>query len=81
MTYYIEVQETHTQDFLQIIQSLQNLGVVESYKPVGSLAREGAPLSTEALMEVLDNARQEVKESKIISSEEVKKQIDTWTKN
>lgn len=81
MVYYIEVQDTNVKDFLQIIQSLKNLGVIEKYDAVENLAREGEPLTTEALLAVLERAKREVEEGKIVSSEEVKKQIESWTKN
>ncbi len=81
MTYQIEVQERKIKDFLQIIQSLKNLGVIESYEAIGSLAREGEPLTTEELLHVLENAKREVEEGKVVSGEEVKKRIQSWTKN
>jgi len=79
--YYIEVQDTNRKDFLQIVQSLKNLGVIESYQSVGNLAREGEPITTDELLAVLESAQQEVAEGNIISSEEVKKQIQSWKKN
>lgn len=81
MIYYIEVQDTHARDFIQIIQSLKNLGVIESHKSSGNLAKEGEPLTTEALLNVLENARQEVSEGKVVSSEDVKNRVASWTKN
>lgn len=80
MTYYINVKPSNLKDFLQIVKSLKNLGVIDSFGSVGDFAREGEPISTENLVCILDYARKEVKEGNVLSSEEVKKQVANWTK-
>lgn len=40
MVYYIEVQDTNVKDFLQIIQSLKNLGVIKKYDAAGSFGKK-----------------------------------------
>ncbi|MBK7871128.1 MAG: hypothetical protein IPJ74_10790 [Saprospiraceae bacterium] len=66
---------------MQIIQSLKNLGIIERYESIESLAREGESISSEALMSILEYAQKEAAEGKVLSIEEVKKQIALWTKN
>lgn len=81
MTFYIQVNDANRKDFLQIIQSLKNLGIIERYESIESLAREGEAISSEALMGILEYAQKEAAEGKVLSIEEVKKQIKLWTKN
>ena len=78
MTYYINVKPSNLKDFLQIIKSLRNLGIIDSFGSVGDLGREGGPISTEDLISVLEYSRKEVKEGNVLSSEEVKKQVENW---
>jgi len=79
MTYYINVKPSNLKDFLQIIKSLKNFGVIDSYGSAGELAREGEPISTEDLITLLEYARQEVKAGNTLTSDEVKKQVESWT--
>ena len=69
-TYYINVKPSNLKDFHQIIKSLKNLG----------LAREGPPIPIEDLISVLEHSRQEAKEGKTLTSKDVKKQVENWTK-
>lgn len=80
MTYYINVKPSNLKDFLQIIKSLKNLGIIDSFGSVGELAREGPPISIEDLISVLEYSRQEVKEGNTLTSEEVKKHVENWTR-
>jgi hypothetical protein len=80
MTYYINVKQSNLQDFIQIIKSLKNLGVVDSYGSIGELTREGPPISTEELLSVLEYSRKEAKEGNILSSDAVKQQVSQWIK-
>jgi hypothetical protein len=73
MTYYINVNPDNLKDFLQIVRSLKNLGVIDSFLSVGELGLEGKPVSTEALLSVLEASKQEAREGRVMSSDEVKK--------
>ncbi len=79
MTYYINVKPDNLKDFLQIVKSLKNLGVIDSFGSVGSLALEGDPISTDALLSVLEVSRKEAKTGNALNTEEVKKQLGKWT--
>lgn len=79
MTYYINVKPDNLKDFLQIVKSLKNLGVIDSFGSAGELGIEGEPISTEALISVLEISRKEAREGNVLSSEEVKKQVAKWT--
>lgn len=80
MTYYINVNETNISDFIQIIQSLKNLGVIESYDSLDSVVKEGEPLSTNTLESILETSREEIRVGNKLDSSEVKKQIESWKK-
>lgn len=80
MTYYINIKPSNLKDFLQIIKSLKNLGIIDSFGSVGDLEREGEALSTKDLLAVLEHSRKEVAEGNVLSSEEVRKQVEQWTK-
>jgi len=45
MTYHINVNKANKSEFLQIIQSLKNLSIVESIETNKDLVREGEPLN------------------------------------
>mgnify|MGYP000636177787 CR=1 FL=1 len=79
-TYYINVKPSNLKDFHQIIKSLKNLGIIDSFGSVGELAREGPPIPIEDLISVLEHSRQEAKEGKTLTSKDVKKQVENWTK-
>jgi hypothetical protein len=79
MTYYINVNPDNLKDFLQIVRSLKNLGVIDSFLSVGELGLEGKSVSTEALLAVLEASKQEAREGRVMSSDEVKKQLDKWS--
>ncbi len=78
MTYFINVNPSNLKDFLQIIKSLKNIGVIVSYGSIGDLAKEGEPISTEKLLSVLEFSRKEVEAGNIMSSEDVKKLTSNW---
>jgi len=80
MTYYINVKQSNLKDFVQIIKSLKNLGVVDSFGSIGDLAREGSPISTEELLSMLEFSRKEAREGNVLSSDAVKKQTVQWAK-
>ena len=80
MTYHINVSKTNAKEFLQIIQSLRSLGVVESYSSTVDLVRPGESVDEDTMLNILEHSKNEIKEGKSISHEEVKKQIGTWKK-
>lgn len=78
MTYQIYIKPAGEKAVLQILQSLVEVGLVESVEPSESLAVEGAPLSDDELISVLEYRRQEMNEGKSLTQEEVKNLIGVW---
>ncbi len=78
MTYHINVKSTNIKEFLQIIDSLKILGVIESFKSTKDLVRDGEPLDEDTLLDILDNSKEEIKADKSFTMDQVKKQIANW---
>ncbi len=81
MTYHINVKNTNNKEFLQIINSLRSLGVIESFRSTKDLVEEGEELLTdENLLEILENSKQEIESGNSFTMEEVKNQMENWRK-
>lgn len=80
MTYHINVRKKSIKEFLQIINSLRSLGVIESFNSTKDLVREGEPFDEETLVNILENSSEEIKNGKSFTMDEVKKQIENWKK-
>ena len=80
MTYHINVKKTNIKEFLQIIQSLRSLGVIESFISSRDLVVEGEPIDEQTLLDVLKNSKDEIKSGKHFTMEEIKEQIKNWKK-
>ena len=78
MTYYINVNDSNLIDFINIIKSLKNIGVINSYESIGSVGTEGEPLSADALLSILDLSKKEIELGKSYSSDEIKKIVASW---
>lgn len=80
MTYHINVRKSNIKEFLQIINSLRSLGVIESFQSTKDLVREGEALDEDTLLNILENSKEEIKNGQSFSMDEVKKQIESWKK-
>lgn len=80
MTYHINVKKTNIKEFLQIINSLRSLGVIESFKSTKDLVQEGDPMEEDTLLNILNNSKEEIKSGKSFTMDQVKKQIESWKK-
>ncbi len=80
MTYHINVKKNNIKEFIQIIQSLRSLGVIESYNSSKDLVMEGEEIDEATLLNVLENSKEEIKQGKSFTMEEIKEQIKSWKK-
>ena len=78
MTYQIEIEEPKTIEFLQIIQSLQRLGVVRSVRKTASLALPGEPASELDLENLVQESTRQIAEGQSFSGEEMRQLLKTW---
>ncbi len=81
MTYHINVKKNNIKEFIQIIQSLRSLGVIESYNSSKDLVMEGEEIDEATLLNVLENSKEEIKQGKSFTMEEIKEQIKSWKKS
>jgi hypothetical protein len=78
MTYYINVNANKEQDFIILLQTLKNMGVLESFESSKSLAVEGDNVTTEFLLELLEKSKSEIKDGKSFLLEDLRNKIDGW---
>jgi len=71
MTYHINVNRANIKEFLQIIDTLRSLGVIESFRSTKDLVNEGEPLDAETLLNILDHSKEEIEEGKSFAMDEV----------
>lgn len=80
MTYYINVNDDNLKDFLSIINSLKNVGVINSYDSIGNLGAEGEAISDDTLLSILELSKKEIELGKSHSADEVKEIVKGWKK-
>ena len=78
MTYQINIKPAQEKTVLQLLQSLVEVGFVESIELSESLAVAGEPISDDELLYILEQRRQEMKEGNSLTQEDVKKMIGVW---
>ena len=78
MTYQIQINNSNNDDFLKIIQSLKNIGLVKSIKETGSLALEGNKLSEKDLLSILKEREEEMGKGNFLTQDELVKFLKLW---
>ena len=78
MTYQIQIAPTKQGEFLQIIESLQRLGVIKKYQQHESYVLPGEPLSFDALLQTLQESEQQIGEGLSFSPLEAKAFLQSW---
>lgn len=79
MTYQINVSTSNAKEFLKIVESLKNSGLVDSIKPIdNSPALPGEPLNDDQLMAIVNKSKEQIKNGNFYTMEEVKLQIESW---
>lgn len=80
MTYYINVNTQKEQDFLVLLQTLKNMGVLESFESSKSLAIEGEVVTSELLLQVLEKSKSEIEQGQSFSLKDVLNKVEEWKK-
>lgn len=78
MTYYIDVKNANIKDFLEVIQSLKELGIIESVNSNKELVQPGEALNEDSLLNILEHSKKEIKKGNSFTMEDVKQQIESW---
>lgn len=78
MVYQMEVKPDNNADFLQIIQSLKNIGLVTAFERKESLAMEGSPMTEADLMSLLRERQANMSAGNSMTQEEAIKFLKLW---
>lgn len=78
MMYQIQVNASADKDFLQIIESLKNIGVVENFEANSKWGLPGEAITESELLKALKARSAEIKEGNFFSTDELKKFLKLW---
>ncbi|MCB0533297.1 MAG: hypothetical protein H6574_22260 [Lewinellaceae bacterium] len=79
VTYQIQIPESNREAFLDILKSLQRLGVVASFRrSTENLSEPGDPLDTETLLTLLEDSEKQVEKRLLVPASEVAAFIKLW---
>jgi hypothetical protein len=78
VTYQIQIPEGNQEAFLNIIKSLESLGVVTSFKTLRNLTQPGEPLDAEHLLDILNDSERQVREGAAIPAHQVIAFMKSW---
>jgi len=81
MTYQIQIKSDLNEDFIQIIQSLKNIGLVENFRQADSLSLENSPLSESSLLKVLKEREKEIEDGNFWQKKQIIPNIYTLSDN
>ncbi len=71
VTYQIQIPESNREAFLDILKSLQRLGVVSSFRSAENLTEPGDALDAEALLTLLQDSEKQVEKRLLVPGTEV----------
>lgn len=78
ITYQIQLPESSEEAFLNIIRSLQNLGVIKSFSRRDNLSQPGEAIPIEELTASLENAVEQASSGAVIPSDQVIAYMKAW---
>jgi hypothetical protein len=78
MTYQIEIDERKSVEFLQIVSSLRQLGVVISVKEIASLVLPGMAISDADLENLVHESETQIQSGQSFSAIEIKNFMQAW---
>lgn len=81
VTYQVQIPESNQEAFLNIIRSLQSLGVITSFSASDNLIHPGSPIPIENLLAILKTSEQQVTDGLVIPAEQVGDYMKSWRAN
>ena len=78
ITYQIKITEDHQEAFLGILKSLEQLGVVASFKTLRNLSQPGEPLDMEELLGILNASEQQARQGAMVPAQQVIAFMRSW---
>jgi hypothetical protein len=78
VTYQVQLPESNEEAFLNIIRSLQSLGVISSFGATDNLVHPGPAVSAERLLTILEGSEKQVAEGAVIPAQQVIAYMKSW---
>jgi hypothetical protein len=78
MTYQIEIEQSKTVEFLQIVASLRQLGVVISVKEIASFVLPGDSISDVDLENLVRESETQIQQGQFFSAGDIKNFMQSW---
>ncbi len=71
MEFQININKAYLQEFLRVVNSLKNKGVVSSYEEKNKFVTPGPPLPVEEVLEMLLESDKQIDEGEFFTMEEI----------
>ena len=81
VTYQIQIPKPNLEAFLNIIRSLQSLGMVFDFAQTDNVAYAGKPMAIDKLLGILKESEVQAAEGNVIPANEVISLIKSWREN
>ena len=81
VTYQVQIPESNQEAFLNIIRSLQSLGVISSFSASDNLTHPGSSIPVESLLAILKTSEQQVVDGLVIPADQVGDYMKSWRAN
>lgn len=78
VTYHVQIPESNQAAFINIIESLQSLGVISSFSVSDSLTQPGEAIPIENLLSMLEMAEKQVQDGSVIPADQVIEFMKSW---
>jgi hypothetical protein len=78
ITYQVQLPASNEEAFLNLIRSLQSLGVIKSFSQKEYLSQPGEAISNEYLTALLENAEEQASSGAVIPSDQVMAFMKAW---
>lgn len=78
MVYQINVNQTKNKQFLQMVELMTDLGVIQSIAPENNADAYETSLSDEELLEMIEASEKDFENGNTYTMEEVRKIADSW---
>lgn len=78
ITYQVQIPESNQAAFINIIESLQSLGVISSFSVADSFTRPGEAIPIEGLLSMLERAEQQAEDGTVIPGDQVIEFMKSW---
>ena len=78
VTYQIQIPDSKAEAFLNIIASLQSVGVVKSFTTIKSLTQSGEPVEEDYLLKILESSEMQAEEGLVVPAHQISSFLKQW---